>query len=53
MAVIVNGKTYQLGSVGFILALLVLISCLVLWLLGHGDFTLALVAALAMAYLIG
>lgn len=53
MAVTVNGKTYELGSVGFIVALLVLVSCLVLWLLGRGDFTLALVAALAMAYLIG
>lgn len=53
MAVIVNGKTYQLGSVGFILALLVLIGCFVLWLMGKGDFELALTAALALAYLIG
>lgn len=49
----VNGKTYQLGSVGFILALLVLVGCFVLWLTGKGDFTLALIAALALAYLIG
>lgn len=53
MAVVVNGKTYQLGSVGFILALLVLVACFVLWMLGQGDFELALIAALAIAYLIG
>lgn len=53
MAVIVNGKTYQLSSVGFILALLVVVGCFVLWMLGKGDFTLALIAALAVAYLIG
>lgn len=53
MAVTFNGKTYAAGSVGFILALLVLVSCLVLWLMGKGDFTLALIAALALAYLIG
>lgn len=53
MAVTFNGKTYQLGSVGFILALLVLVACFVLWMLGKGDFTLALIAALALAYLVG
>lgn len=53
MAVIVSGKTYQLGSVGFILALLVLIGCFVLWMTGKGNFELALIAALALAYLIG
>jgi hypothetical protein len=53
MAVTVNGKTYQLGSLGFILALLVLVGCFVLWLMGQGDFTLALIAALAVAILIG
>lgn len=53
MALTFSGKTYQLSSVGFILALLVLIGCFVLWMLGQGDFTLALIAALALAYLIG
>ena len=53
MAVTFNGKTYAAGSVGFILALLVLVACFVLWMLGKGDFTLALIAALATAYLIG
>ena len=53
MALIVNGKTYQLGSVGFVLALLVLVGCFVLWMMGKGDFELALIAALALAYLIG
>jgi hypothetical protein len=53
MAIIVNGKTYQSSSVGFIIVLLVLVSCLVLWLLGRADFTLALIAALAVAWLIG
>jgi hypothetical protein len=53
MAITISGKTYQLGSVGFILALLVLIATFVLWMLGKGDFELALIAALALAYLIG
>jgi hypothetical protein len=53
MAIVVNGKTYQSSSVGFIIVLLVLIACFVLWLLGRGDFTLALIAALALAWLIG
>ena len=53
MAITVNGKTYQLGSLGFILALLVLIGCFVLWMMGQGNFELALIAGLALAYLIG
>lgn len=53
MAVTYNGKSYALGGLGFILALLVLIACFVLWMLGKGDFTLALIAALAVAYLVG
>lgn len=53
MAITVSGKTYQLGSVGFILALLVLIACFVFWLLGKGDIEMALIAALALACLIG
>lgn len=53
MAIIVNGKTYSVGSLGFILALLVLVGAFVLWMMGKGDFELALIAALAVAYLIG
>lgn len=54
MAITVNGKTYQVGSLGFILALLVLIGCFVLWMIGKGSsIELALIAALAVAYLIG
>lgn len=53
MAVTFNGKTYAAGSVGFLLALLVLIGCFVLWMMGKGTFELALIAALALAYLIG
>lgn len=53
MAISISGKTYQLGSVGFLLALLTLIACFILWMLGKGDFELALVAALALAMLIG
>jgi len=48
-----NGKTYAVSSLGFIIALLVLIGCFVLWMTGKGDFELALIAALALAYLIG
>lgn len=53
MAISISGKTYQSGSVGFVLALLVLVSAFVLWMMGKGDFELALIAALAMAMLIG
>lgn len=53
MAITFNGKTYAAGSVGFTLALLVLVGCFVLWMLGKGDFTLALIAALALGYLVG
>jgi hypothetical protein len=53
MAVVINGKTFQSSSLGFILVLLVLVACFVLWLLGRGDFTLALIAGLAIAWLIG
>lgn len=53
MAVVVNGKTYQVSGIGFILPLLVIVACFVLWMLGKGDFELALIAALAVAYLIG
>lgn len=53
MAIVFNGKTFQSSSLGFILVLLVLIGCFVLWMLGKGDFTLALIAALAVAWLIG
>jgi hypothetical protein len=53
MAITISGKTYQLGSVGFILALLVLVGCFVLWMMGKSDFELALIAALALACLIG
>lgn len=53
MAITISGRTYQLGSVGFLLALLVLIGCFVLWMMGKGDFELVLIAALALAYLIG
>lgn len=53
MAIVVSGKTYQLGSVGFLFALLTLIACFILWMLGKGDFELALIAALALAMLIG
>lgn len=53
MAIAFNGKTYQLGSMGFILALLVLVGAFVLWMMGKGDFELALIAALALAWLIG
>jgi hypothetical protein len=53
MAIVINGKTYQSSSLGFIIVLLVVIACFILWMLGRGDFTLALIAALAIAWLIG
>lgn len=54
MAITVAGKTYQLGSVGFILALLVLVACFVLYLIGKRDgIELLLLGMLALAYLIG
>lgn len=53
MAVTVSGKTFQFGAVGFILALLVIVGCFVLWMMGQTNFELALIAALALAYLIG
>lgn len=53
MAITISGKTYQLGSVGFVLALLVLVGAFVLWMMGKGDFELALIAALALGYLLG
>lgn len=54
MAITVSGKTYQFGGIGFIIALLVLVGCFVLWLTGKGaDIEVALIAALALAYLIG
>jgi hypothetical protein len=53
MAIVVNGKTYQSSGIGFILVLLVLVGAFVLWMMGKGAFELALIAALALAYLIG
>jgi hypothetical protein len=55
MAVTISGRTFQSTSLGFILVLLVLIACFVLWLVGKGNnnIELALIAALAVAYLIG
>lgn len=54
MAIVVSGKTYQVSSLGFILALLVLILCVVFWALGKGaSVESAMIAALALAYIIG
>ena len=48
---VVRGQTV---SVGWIIALLVLIACFVLWLIGKGNsMELGLIAALALAYLLG
>lgn len=54
MAIVVAGKTYAAGSLGFILALLVLILCVVFWAIGKGStIEMGMIAALALAYLIG
>ena len=54
MGITYSGKVYQSSSIGFILALLVLILCVVLWAIGKGTgLELALIAALALAYLVG
>lgn len=53
MGIEIKGKTYQASSVGWILALLVLVGCFVLYMMSKGDFELALIAALAVAILIG
>lgn len=51
MPVAFNGRSYGLGS---LLALLVLIACFVLFILGHAstDWLLALIALLALAFLL-
>jgi hypothetical protein len=53
MAIKLNGKTYEVSSLGFILVFLVLVAAFVLWMLGKGSFELALIAAIALAILIG
>lgn len=53
MAISFNGKTYQAGALGFLFAFLVLVAAFVLWMMGHGTFEIALIAALAVAILIG
>lgn len=54
MAIVVSGKTYQSSSLGFILALLVLILCVVFWAIGKGaSIELGMIAALALAYIVG
>lgn len=51
--IVVSGKTYQFGSVGFVIALIVLIICVVLIVLGKGaNLELGMIAALAVAYLV-
>lgn len=53
MAIIVSGKTYQFGSVGFVIALVVLIICIVLMVISKGTtLELGMIAALAVAYLL-
>lgn len=52
MPLVISGRTYGLGA---LIALLVLIACFVLAIIGHGTLLilLALIGALALAYLIG
>ena len=46
----VRGNSISLGA---IIAILVLVACLVLWILGRHDLNTGLIAALALAYLVG